>query len=140
LKYWRWEYTGGAHGDGENYYINYNRNTGEIITWDTLFKDNKVFLNYVKRRIYDELVEIAYVGKGSAKEAGSIVTKTGYFSIRSDGLYIEFGPYEIAPYSSGLPSLSISKKVLKKYMSKTLYRTYFINDGSVYLDTTCSKK
>ena len=44
-------------------------------------------------------------------------------ALTSDGLYIEYGRYELAPYSAGFPLLSISKRVLKNY---------FINDGTVY--------
>lgn len=139
LKYFGWEYRGGAHGNGDNYYINYDRNDGSIVTWETLFKNNTAFVNYLKKRVKKELMVKNYLDKKDQEAALNAFKNLGYFSIRSNGLYIEYGAYEIAPYASGYPSLLVNKQTLKKYMSKKIYRRYFVNDGSVYLNTECKK-
>lgn len=140
LKYFGWEYKGGAHGNGRNYYVNYDRKDGSLITWDTLFKNNKKFFKYVKKRVKNELMVPGFVPQKEQERVLKAFSQTGSFSIRHNGLYIEYGSYELAPYSAGYPSLTISKKVLKKYLSKKLYRGYFRNDGSVYLNVSCAKE
>jgi len=137
FQYFGWEYTGGAHGNGGNYYINFNRNDGSVIRWSTLFKENKKFKAYLKNRVKNELLVEGYLNKKYEDDTLEAFTTNGYFSIRNDGLYIEYPSYELAPYSSGYPSLLVSKKTLKKYMKNSLYRKYFINDGSVYLQASC---
>lgn len=137
FQYERSSYSGGSHGDGENYYINYNRQTGETLTWETLFKNNTKFNEYVKNRIKNELLREGYIDARYLNTTLEAFKTTGYFSIRSDALYIEYGLYELAPYSAGFQSLNISKKILKRYMKKSLYNLYFINNGTVYLNTSC---
>jgi hypothetical protein len=51
--------------------------------------------------------------------------KEGYFAIIDKGLLIQYGKYEITPGSSGLPSIVVSKEVLKQYMTKEMYETCF---------------
>jgi len=140
FQYFAWEYTGGAHGNGDNYYVNYDRNSGELITWKTLFKNNKKFKNYLQKRVKNELLVQGFISKEYEAKVIASFENVGYFSIRHNGLYIEYDSYELAPYSSGYPSLLVSKKVLKKYMSKKQYRDYFRNDGSVYLNLSCQNK
>ncbi len=52
--------------------------------------------------------------------------KLGYFAITNEGLLIQYGKYEITLGASGLPSLVVSKEILKQYMSRKMYGKYFL--------------
>jgi len=117
---------GSTHGLLDSAYHIYDREYGMEIVWEALFGKSKVFDLYVLNRVIDELANEAYIDYFKNSEALLNFRVPGYFSINDKGLFIQYGEYEIAPYASGRPSLTVPKEVLKKYMSKEMYHKCFV--------------
>lgn len=117
---------GAAHGNSYITFYIYDRDYGMRIDWNDLFgPDTKAFDIYVLTRVVKELADEEYVTYFKAIDQLLNFQLPGYFAITDEGLYIQYGKYEITPGASGLPSLLVPKKVLKGYMSEAMYRKCF---------------
>jgi hypothetical protein len=106
-----WANTGGAHGNGVSFYLNFDKRTGDTIS----------LLKIVKPETIDELV--ARAKQQFVKENGNI-KETGWFfegefimprtfSIGKGGLLFLYQPYEAGPYMMGMPQFFLSWKQIK---------------------------
>jgi len=106
-----WANTGGAHGNGVMFYLNFDKRTGDTIS----------LLSIVKPETIDELV--ARAKQQFVKENGNI-KETGWFyegdfimprtfSIGKGGLLFLYQPYEAGPYMMGMPQFFLSWKQIK---------------------------
>jgi len=106
-----WANTGGAHGNGVSFYLNFDKRTGDTIS----------LLDIVKPETIDELV--ARAKQQFVKENGDI-KETGWFfegefilartfSIGKGGLLFLYQPYEAGPYMMGMPQFFLSWKQIK---------------------------
>ena len=127
LEVFQYQYGAGApHGNNYTTFYIYDRNYGMSIGWNDLFgADTKAFDIYVLTRVVKELADEDYITYFKAIDRLLNFQLPGYFAVTEEGLYIQYGKYEIAPGSSGLPALLVPKKVLKDYMSETMYRKCF---------------
>lgn len=113
-----WVYTGGAHGNGVNRIMYFNKSTGEEI------KINDFFLNL------DELNKLGefYFRKSREIDAKVDLNEAGYwfddgrfylpdnFYREKDNIVFFYNQYEIAPYSEGVIELIIPIEKLQPYM------------------------
>jgi hypothetical protein len=95
------------------------------VNWKDLFGVNDAFELYVLKRVVDEVASKEFVEYFKTSDQLLNFKKPGYFAITDDGLFIQYGKYEITPGASGLPSLLISKDVLKQYMNQEIYAKCF---------------
>jgi len=106
-----WANTGGAHGNGVSFYLNFDKRTGDTLS----------LLNIIKPETLDELV--ARAKQQFVKENGNI-KETGWFfegdfimprtfSISKGGLLFLYQPYEAGPYMMGMPSFFLSWKQIR---------------------------
>jgi len=116
---------GAAHGNGHISHYIYDREYGMKVDWENLFGKSKEFDTYVLKRVVKEIVDEDFISYFKVKEPLLNFRKSGYFAINVEGLLIQYGKYEIAPGSSGLPSIVVPKEVLKKYMSQEMYKKCF---------------
>ena len=125
---------GAAHGNGHISHYIYDREYGMEINWEDLFGDDDAFALYVLKRVVKELASEEFIDYFKTKEKLLNFMDPGYFAITDKGLLIQFGKYEIAPGVSGLPSLTVPKEVLKKYMSKAMYQKCFLTNKQMFAE------
>ncbi len=116
---------GAAHGNGHISHYIYDREYGMKIEWESLFGTSEEFDIYVLKRVVKEIADEDFISYFKVKEPLLNFRKSGYFAINDEGLLIQYGKYEIAPGSSGLPSIVVPKEVLKKYMAQEMYKKCF---------------
>jgi hypothetical protein len=117
---------GAAHGNGHISHYVYDREYGMEVNWEDLFGKNDTFELYVLKRVVDEIASKEFIEYFKTSKQLLNFKKLGYFAITDEGLLIQYGKYEITPGASGLPSLLISKQVLKQYMSQKMYAKCFL--------------
>ncbi|EPF2928546.1 DUF3298 domain-containing protein [Vibrio navarrensis] len=125
LQVYHWAYEGGAHGYGEPTLLTIDTNKRALLTWQDIFGDNHALEQHIYRRVANELLDEAYLSASFVSGAIFYFKDIGAFTIRSDGLFIQYPAYAIAPYSNGEPSLTIPLPILQKYMAKDRYRYFF---------------
>lgn len=136
----QWFYEGGAHGIGSTSFTNLDRKTHAIIHWEDMVPDSQAFDDYVTDLVINTIADKTYLNmtsKASTRKDVNRFKKVGYFSIRHDGLFIQYPPYEIGPYSMGSPSLTIPLKTLKQYLPKSKFDYYFGKAKQTKLVESC---
>jgi hypothetical protein len=78
--------------------------------------------------VVKEIADEEFIGYFEVKDQLLNFRKAGYFAITDEGLIIQYGKYEITPGSSGLPSLTVPKEVLKQYMNREMYAKCFLSN------------
>lgn len=116
LKYTHYDYTGGAHGNTNISFLNYNPTTNTPITIDSLIIKGKmpallriaeqIFRKNEKLTPTESLEEKYFFEKGKFKLAEN-------FHVSDQGLFFIYNPYEIKPYSEGYTELVIPFSALK---------------------------
>lgn len=109
-------FTGGAHGYRSTRYLNFNSNTGELLTVQDIFKAE-----------FKEFVEKDFRKKKDIPAADNI-NSTGMFfeddefhlpeniGITSEKVILYYNAYEIAPYADGNFILSYSRSEIEPYL------------------------
>ncbi len=132
IEVFQYEYgAGAAHGNGNMSHFIYNREYGMRLDWKNLFSQNEAFDKYVLKRVVKEIADEDFITYFKASDQLLNFRTTGHFAIVNEGLLIQYGKYEITPGSSGLPSIVVSKEVLKQYMSKEIYEKCFPSKGLI---------
>lgn len=106
----RYEYTGGAHGNTIRYSNTWNLQTGTQMKLSRLFA-NQNYEAYIIMMINQQIAEQIKNGTNQYFENYSELV-TQYFNEESfyltpQGVVIYYQQYEIAPYSSGIPTFTI---------------------------------
>lgn len=105
-----YEYTGGAHGFGYKYGVNYSLKTGKELPITGVLKSSTQFKK-VEKYIYNKLKnnEDYFVDKLSDVD----VSKKSEYLMMKDGIKVIFQSYAIAPYAAGQPEIFVPKSVYK---------------------------
>lgn len=105
-----YEYTGGAHGLGYKYGVNYSLKTGKELPISGVLKTSTQFKK-VEKYIYNKLKnnDDYFVDKLSDVD----VSKKSEYLMMKDGIKVIFQSYAIAPYSTGQPEIFVPKSVYK---------------------------
>lgn len=119
---------GAAHGNGHISRYMYDRKYGMKLDWENLFGASEAFDLYVLQRVIKEIADEDFIGYFKRTDKLLNFRKAGYFAITDEGLIIQYGKYEITPGSSGLPTLTIPKEVLKQYMNREMYAKCFLSN------------
>lgn len=106
-----YSYTGGAHGMREVTCLNYSLADGRRLGLGDLFARPQQALElmsaYARARLPEELgqdnVDEDMLMSGTAPDAANFANLT----LLPDGVRIEFEPYQVAPWSAGLPQISM---------------------------------
>lgn len=98
-------YTGGAHGTDATYYLNFDLQSGELLTLDDIFKPNyESVLNKLAHQAFQHTVS------GENLEDYQFENNQFYndnFGLLPEGMKFYYNAYEIAPYSSGSADILI---------------------------------
>ncbi len=95
------------------------------LNWESLFAKDDAFDLYIIECVVKEIAEKEFMDYFKVRTQILNYKHPGYFGIEKDGLVIQYGKYEIASGAAGFPSLTIPKKVLKKYMKPGMYEKCF---------------
>ncbi|MGL5712291.1 MAG: DUF3298 and DUF4163 domain-containing protein, partial [Paraclostridium sp.] len=110
-----YEFTGGAHGLTTIKSFNYDVSTGKEIKLKDLFKENSNYKEVINKHISEEISKnpsVYFVGEEGFKGISDIQT----FYIDDEGLVIYFSLYDIAPYSTGIPTFTITWDEIIDYL------------------------
>ena len=115
------EVRGGAHGSYSTNYLNFDPNTGHIIRLNDVFISGykeeltKLLLNKLMKDVgvanLEELQEKAYL-------QWTDMYPTENFFMGKDGVTFFYNIYEIAPYSSGTTTITLSYEELKSLIKE----------------------
>lgn len=116
---------GAAHGNSDISHYIYDREYGMGVKWEDLFGSDKSLDLHILKRVIEEIADLEFIEYFNAKEQLLNFRVPGYFAISEEGLFIQYGKYEIASGAAGLPSIIIPKNTLKKFMTKEIYNKCF---------------
>ncbi len=115
----RYLYLGGAHGINNRIFLNFDKQTGRVLSEQDVFVDGAtealthlLLLNLVRQN--DDLSLISDV-ESSDYEKESI-RPNGNFYFAPEGVVYIFNPYEIGPYSLGETNICIPVEEIKPYV------------------------
>lgn len=103
-----YEYTGGAHGLGYKYGVNYSLKTGKEIPITSVLKTSTQ-QKKVEKYIYNKLKNNNDYFVDTLSDVD--VSKNSEYLMMKDGIKVIFQSYEIAPYSTGQPEIYVPKSV-----------------------------
>ena len=108
--------TGGAHGNGQISFLNFNSQTGDLLKQKDIIKDvdgfktlaETYFKNETKSRSDDESIEDYFFGKGFQLPAN--------IGFSDEGLVLLYNTYEIASYAQGVTEFTIPYSEAKPFL------------------------
>lgn len=103
-----YEYTGGAHGLGYKYGVNYSLKTGKEVRITSVLK-TLTQLKKVEKYIYNKLKNNDDYFVDTLSDVD--VSKKSEYLMMKDGIKVIFQSYEIAPYATGQPEIFVPKSV-----------------------------
>lgn len=103
-----YEYTGGAHGIGYKYGVNYSLKNGKILPITSILKTSTQFKK-VEKYIYKKLKNNDDYSVDKLSDVD--VSKKSEYLMMKDGIKVIFQYYAIAPYSTGQPEIFVPKSV-----------------------------
>ncbi|MAW95829.1 MULTISPECIES: DUF3298 and DUF4163 domain-containing protein [unclassified Leeuwenhoekiella] len=115
-------YYGGAHGYGSTHFINFDENTKEVLTTETLFKDLEGFKILAEKRFRSQY---QLAPKEDLGETGYFFTEDNFdlpqnIGFKNDQLILLYNPYEIASYAEGQLILRFDLAEVKDYLNPNL--------------------
>lgn len=111
ITYEMWSYTGGAHGNLDIITLNFDCETGALLTLEHIFNDVEQALELMSTYCYTVLN--AELGSDNAQEMLKSGTSpdTENFSaitLNPEGIIVHFQPYQVAPWSAGPRKVSMT--------------------------------
>lgn len=116
LKISHYSFTGGAHGNPSESYVNFNTVTGKRIAFEDAVDAAKV--NKLKGINIKYFKEVKKLPEGATLEESGFFVKgddlplPSSFAITREGLLMSYNYYEIAPYSDGVIAYTIPFELL----------------------------
>lgn len=117
-----YQYTGGAHGLSVKIPYNFDLATGKEIALSDLFKEGKNYGKILNEEIQKQIKANPDNFYEDEIEHFSGIIEDQTFNIKDGKLFIYFGQYEIAPYSSGIIEFEIPTSVLKDVINSPLIK------------------
>ena len=116
LKITEYDYTGGAHGSTLNSYYVMDRKTGQKLMLGDIVDLNStdfksLVVKYLKEKI-SKNPEMFFEGAEQNVESGYQKNEFNFYMTK-EGVGVEFGQYEIAPYAAGMQDIVIPYNELK---------------------------
>ena len=115
----QYSYTGGAHGNGNTFFLNINPQTGIEIPIEDLFSKRPEFTNFAESKFREANNIMAYE---SINSTGFWFENDRFYLPESIGLsktnlLLIYNQYEIASYAEGPVALKIPLEELKEYLN-----------------------
>ncbi|MBU5676167.1 DUF3298 and DUF4163 domain-containing protein [Alkaliphilus sp. MSJ-5] len=117
-----YQYTGGAHGMSVKVLYNFDLTTGKEIALGDFFKEGSNYKKVINEEIQKQIKENPDKFFPDEVELFSGISDDQSFFIKDGKLFIYFGQYDIAPYSSGIIEFEIPSSVLKDVVSSSFIK------------------
>ena len=116
LKITEYDYTGGAHGSTVDSYYVMDRKTGQrLVLGDVVDLGSTDFKSLVVKYLKEKISknpEMFFEGAAKSIENGYQKNEFNFY-LTKEGIGVEFGQYEIAPYAAGMQNIIIPYNELK---------------------------
>lgn len=116
-----YEYTGGAHGNLAVFSRNYTVADGRAVTLNDLFGRPKKALELMstlsRKKLLQQDLPLDMVEAGTTPDAENFQV----FLLEKDGLTVYFNPYQVAPWSEGVPSVGLTLRELTDARPKSAF-------------------
>jgi len=113
-------FTGGAHGNSDVSYLNFDKVTGtEIENWE-LFDDEEGFTHYAetKFRIQEKVPQDDSINQTGFMFEAEVFHLSENIGYTPDGVQLLYNPYEIASFAEGPIVLTIPFQEANKYLKR----------------------
>lgn len=113
-------FTGGAHGNSEVTYLNFDKITGkEMENWE-LFDDEEGFTHYAetKFRIQEKVPQDDSINQTGFMFEAEVFHLSENIGYTPDGVQLLYNPYEIASFAEGPIVLTIPFQEANKYLKR----------------------
>jgi len=97
----QYAYTGGAHPNSFETYLNFNKETGQLIQIEDFVADKKLLLTVVEQQFREAYDLTADQDLTTAGLFENQLVLPQNFAITKEGLLLFYNTYEIAPYAAG---------------------------------------
>ena len=123
-----WSFMGGAHGNGFEKYTLYSVPNGKQLKLEDLFTDIRQLTriaekHFREQNIFDVDISLPLNEYGFEFENNQFALNDN-FVLSSEGLFIQYNAYEIAPYAMGAPSIIIPFDEIKPLLKISLTQTF----------------
>lgn len=102
-------YSGGAHGDTVRTSQNWNTIAGKMIKLEDVFKNNPYFMVDIFKEINRQITANPRVFFEDSCQLVISTFNPNSFYLTKDAVYIYYQHYDIAPYSTGIPTFRIKR-------------------------------
>ena len=130
-----YSYLGGAHPNSYQTYLNFNRETGELIQLEEVISDPEAVLEIAEQQ-FRETYDLS--SEETLTKAGLFENKLVFpenFVMTKEGLIFLYNPYEIGPYAAGYYEFQISwerlEGLVNKNYSSSSPRRAFLRRGNL---------
>ncbi|TQD40530.1 DUF3298 and DUF4163 domain-containing protein [Haloflavibacter putidus] len=112
-------FTGGAHGYGATNYLNFDRESGKILTKKDLFTDIDAFQEYAEEKFREKY----HIAKGESINATGFLFEENEFKLpqnigfTEDEVLLLYHPYEAASYAEGSLKLRFRKDKIQQWLA-----------------------
>jgi len=108
--------TGGAHGNMNISFLNFNSQTGEILQLEDYIKNHKDFLKLAEKHFNLEIEDDSDEGSFNDYFFGDDFKLPENIGFSDEGVILLYNVYEIAPYSEGITQFTIPFEEVLKYI------------------------
>ena len=122
LEFKDYTYYGGAHGYGSTHFINLDKETQQMFTPETLFKDLSAFKSFAEKRFrsqynIDPDQDLGETGFFFENDTFILPQNIGF---KNDQLILLYNPYEIASYAEGQLELKFNLTEVQEFLIPSL--------------------
>lgn len=117
-----YQYTGGAHGMSVKVPYNFDLATGKRLSLNDLFKEGSNYTEVINKEVQKQIQENPDIFFPDEVELFSGIADDQSFYIKDGKLFIYFGQYDIAPYSSGIIEFEIPSSTLKNVATSSFIK------------------
>lgn len=135
-----WAYLGGAHGGSYYEGVNYDRNTGKLLTLEDIFEDKATGLEEMKSYILKQCESSYYQERlydDYQNDIDSILTEEFWY-LGKDGVHVISNEYMLGPYAAGnfefiVPYTELNE-LKEEYKPEGAYIYPVLNGGNIETD------
>ena len=135
-----WSYGGGAHGMSYSSGLNYDVETGKVLTFEDIFKDKENGMAQLKENVLEQCQQPYYsemLFEDYENYIDDVLTDE-YWYFSKDGLHVISNQYMLSTYASGIFEFIVPYDALtelkEEYKAELAYIYPVINGGSVESD------
>lgn len=115
-----YRFTGGAHGSTTLIPITYSKQTKKLLSLEQVLQPAKknwlsILSEQARKQLNDQMQKKRLISDSDWIIRGTEPTKENFavFRLEKDSIRIIFAQYQVAPYSSGMPEITVSRALFK---------------------------